>query len=1004
MKKILFGLFILAASDIAFANSGDVTIINTISPQNYPNSFQYVARSTNVSVSTGSFTKNLSSADSNLQHALNTIDQISTANVLGLPLPPGDTNYIQNSISYQTGSMFYVSSGVVNNAFADSALTPGDCVQAGAAGLLTTTNLPCGSGSGGGGIGASATGTLYVSSSNISQTGISTTPVLLNVFQTAGDSVQTVLSTTTSQIIVSTTAHFSVFAMVNSTGTGVFNQYFFIYKNGANTGLQCQDTPSARCVILGGLSLTAGDTIQIYTDVSIVGSSTITVQDAQLHVAAVGGSGGGGGSGTITSVNAGNGIQVANPSGPSVTVTLSPSSTNYIQNLATPLTSTQPISGFNVTTGVVTGVFTVTQPDNDTTDSPIQIKTLTTQEGAANTYHSAFLYGVIPNPGSNSGEFIITVSSIPLTSSVGGLDRLDRPAIAMATKGNPGTNISYIALQSPAKQFPNGGPQGDFMVMGSSAIANSPLALFYSGIGVAPAQVDSNGVIRTSKISLSSAVVGVLPLANMTSGASYYIQNTNALQSGATAYPSFAYIGSSLTAPTIVDSGITSGQCVQTGTGGLLQGTGSACGSGGGGIPTIYVASNTAADSSIIVTNSGSQGSTTTYRVNYSSVVTFGGNGVLGGGVLVSSLTHVVSAGSYGSATVSPTITFNEQGQIISASSNTISGGSGTPGGPDTSVQSSQGGVFSGSKFFVYDSTNQRVGIGTDTTPGYSLNVSSTLFVSRATFTVLANGFVGFSTNTPLYNIDIKGTGQTNGGIIHLSNLVGSGIGPRFVMDDTAGVGEGTVDFYTLGNNNPLTVGPSARWHVKDNNAFSANMFFETNVGAQNGPPSTGLPIRMAILSTGTAGVGPSANLLAAWDIQATPGITGLVVRSTGTSTADQQEWTSTNAVKQLWVDQNNIINSTGTSIAVSTLTSCGTAPVMGVGGDDNSFTITPGAGAGGCTATFGGTYTLPPTCIVGEETMSLVNALSWTETKTALTITQTSLTSKLDVHCWFHG
>lgn len=46
--------------------------------------------------------------------------------------------------------------------------------------------------------------------------------------------------------------------------------------------------------------------------------------------------------------------------------------------------------------------------------------------------------------------------------------------------------------------------------------------------------------------------------------------------------------------------------------------------------------------------------------------------GSLGPGVIASSLAIVGVSGTYGSATVSPTITFNAQGQVVSASSNTI--------------------------------------------------------------------------------------------------------------------------------------------------------------------------------------------------------------------------------------------------------------------------------------------------------------------------------------------
>lgn len=510
--------------------------------------------------------------------------QILDSTVTAGSILAGATYYINNVAVTPGTTVFMISSGTVTGNFYDLSLTSGNCVQAGSGGILLTTSLPCGSGSGGGGVSLSTAsfGTLYTSSSNVTQTGIGTTPAILSVFNSSGDVSLVTASTSTGQILVTTTTAYFLWANILSTGSGVSFQYFSINVNGVSTGFTCQDTPSSRCSFGGVKNLTAGSTVAIYVSANVAGS-TVTITDAQLVVMSVGGGSGsgGGGSGTITSVNAGVGIAVTNPSGPSVTVNLSPSATMYIQNLANPAVSTQTNSGFNVTTGTITGVFTVTQPDNDTTDPPIQLKTLTTKEGAANTYHSFFLDGIIPNPPANGGEFIITTSSIPLTSSVGGFtDRLDRPEIAMATSENNGNFQSYIALRSVAHQFPNAAPLGDLEIRASSVVVQSPLLLSY-GSANQTVCTDSNSILRTSGCASS-----------LVSGATNYIQNRNTLQAGSTAYPAFVYVGSSLTAPTIVDSGIPSGQCVQTGTGGLLQGTGSACGAGGGGV-SVYPATST---------------------------------------------------------------------------------------------------------------------------------------------------------------------------------------------------------------------------------------------------------------------------------------------------------------------------------------------------------------------------------------------------------------------------
>lgn len=111
MRKVLFALVLIGLSSFAKADPGDVgpvTVINTIRPK-VPGAFP-VNISTDVWVSTQSFSKNLSSADYNLQHALNTIDQFTLG---GGSLTPGSTNYIWNSNNLQSGATFYVSSGTV---------------------------------------------------------------------------------------------------------------------------------------------------------------------------------------------------------------------------------------------------------------------------------------------------------------------------------------------------------------------------------------------------------------------------------------------------------------------------------------------------------------------------------------------------------------------------------------------------------------------------------------------------------------------------------------------------------------------------------------------------------------------------------------------------------------------------------------------------------------------------------------------------------------------------
>lgn len=91
-------------------------------------------------------------------------------------------------------------------------------------------------------------------------------------------------------------------------------------------------------------------------------------------------------------------------------------------------------------------------------------------------------------------------------------------------------------------------------------------------------------------------------------------------------------------------------------------------------------------------------------------------------------------------------------------------------------------------------------------------------------------------------------------------------------------------------------------------------------------------------------------------------------------------------------------------STTVPTLSSCGTSPSLV--GNDNSGTITVGSvSATGCTVTFGVAWTSAPNCVISNQNMSITNALTYTITATALTISQTGLTNaKVNYNCSGNG
>jgi hypothetical protein len=80
------------------------------------------------------------------------------------------------------------------------------------------------------------------------------------------------------------------------------------------------------------------------------------------------------------------------------------------------------------------------------------------------------------------------------------------------------------------------------------------------------------------------------------------------------------------------------------------------------------------------------------------------------------------------------------------------------------------------------------------------------------------------------------------------------------------------------------------------------------------------------------------------------------------------------------------------------TISGCGTGPT-GKWTDQWGW-ITPGSTASGCTITFAIPYNNAPACVVTERTDSLVNALSYTVSASAIVVSQTSFTSTFDYHC----
>lgn len=84
------------------------------------------------------------------------------------------------------------------------------------------------------------------------------------------------------------------------------------------------------------------------------------------------------------------------------------------------------------------------------------------------------------------------------------------------------------------------------------------------------------------------------------------------------------------------------------------------------------------------------------------------------------------------------------------------------------------------------------------------------------------------------------------------------------------------------------------------------------------------------------------------------------------------------------------------------TISGCGTSPSFIGHANDNTFTVQVGSvSATGCTVTFANAWSAAPTCNVSNRSVSITNALAYTVSTTAVTITQVGLTNAvLDGQC----
>lgn len=340
-------------------------------------------------------------------------------------------------------------------------------------------------------------------------------------------------------------------------------------------------------------------------------------------------------------------------------------------------------------------------------------------------------------------------------------------------------------------------------------------------------------------------------------------------------------------------------------------------------------------------------------------------------------------------------------------------------GSLDSNIYCQQGGTncpTGGVNPWLVGSGAGNFGISTTGTGG---NVGIGTTFGNAGLSVMS-GNVGIGTNNPGQALDVQGTLRVlNGGVsIGTSlttnylqvgtssqfNVTSAGAVTAASINSTGNIIGGTNVFITggtgsIGNTN---VGAgSAVTFVGGNSSTSFNKIESTSaIGTTDSirlvVGTTGATEAMRVQdNSGVANIGiGTINPLGQLDVEGTAKVTSFYGNSSGNvgiGTINPSQTLSINGV--IGFKQN-----------APTITSCGTTPSGSVIGNDAQGTITVGGTATACTLAFTGTYAKSSHCNVTNQSMSITNAMTYTESNSGFVVSQAVGLSGdlLDYHCTF--
>lgn len=280
--------------------------------------------------------------------------------------------------------------------------------------------------------------------------------------------------------------------------------------------------------------------------------------------------------------------------------------------------------------------------------------------------------------------------------------------------------------------------------------------------------------------------------------------------------------------------------------------------------------------------------------------------------------------------------------------------------------------LFSGSPsikqdFAIRGSTNITFGVG-----------------AREQMRLNPSGYLGIGTSTPYVPLSVVGAGGIVTSIITATStspsIFAGGINLTGNLNCTSNC--------TVGSNS-TTVGSISTFRGSGSVDGSAEILSTLGVGTSDSirfsVGSNGNRRALFVDTNGNITVGtssPLANETAQFTIVATSTATRLNLFEARTP--------------NLGVATTSVFTITGTGVQLAsstppTLSTCGTNPT--VTGNNNWGTVTTGAGASACTVTFANSgFPTFASCVVTNQSMSVVNAMTYTVSATAFTVSQTGL------------